>query len=136
MQDYATAARTLRIPLWIFVRVDSRIDPEYVTLAEETGGGVVYYFTMPGYVDPVDVLAAVGGGLSGLLLLGVEVSTVAAKRQWRLPTWPTRPAPGKRRNRKAKRAAAATENLDWFEKGSKSRAKHIIDVEDSRDEHP
>ena len=136
IQDYAAVATELGILLWVFVRVDSRIDPEYATFAQQTGGGVVYYFTVPGYVDPVDAVAAVGAGISGLFLLGVEMSSWAARRQWRLPAWPTRPTSGKPRNRKVKRAADATENLDSFQERSKSRARHIIDVEDSRDEHP
>ena len=72
IQDYAAVATELGILLWVFVRVDSRIDPEYATFAQQTGGGVVYYFTVPGYVDPVDAVAAVGAGISGLFLLGVE----------------------------------------------------------------
>ena len=133
IQEYTAVARAYRIPLWLFVRVDSRIDPEFTALAERTGGGVVYYFTVPGYVDPVDAVAAVGGGLSVLFLLGVSASAWAAKRQW---GWPTRSTSGKPGDRRAKRAAAATENLDWFQERSRSRAKHIIDVEDSRDEPP
>jgi hypothetical protein len=138
IRDYAAVARELRIPLWLFVRVNSSIDPQYVTLVQETGGGVVYYFTVPGYVDPVDVLAAFGAGVSGLFLLGVGVSARAAKHQWRLPRLPRpgRPFSGQPSDGKAKRAAAATENLDWFKERSKSRARYIIDVEDSRDEEP
>lgn len=66
--DYAEAARSLGIPLWIFVRVDSVVPQEYDDLAESTGGDVVYYFiTSPDYKDRTDHLA-MAGLISGTII--------------------------------------------------------------------
>lgn len=59
IEDMATVARDMGLPLWVFVRVDTRVDPAYVELARSTGGDVVYYFAVEGYVDPVDSVAGV-----------------------------------------------------------------------------
>ncbi|MDX2138714.1 MAG: hypothetical protein SF123_11525 [Chloroflexota bacterium] len=52
LQDYADAARALGRPLWLFVRVDTRLSPEFEQIVAATGGGVVYYFATEGYTDP------------------------------------------------------------------------------------
>ncbi len=69
ISDYVVAARALNIPLWVYVRVDTPVAPEFTRLVQSSGGDVVYYFTVPGYVDPVDDLA--GKGMwAGMAVLG------------------------------------------------------------------
>jgi len=58
--DYAIAARSLNIPLYIYVRTNTEVDPEITRIVGETGGGIIYYFTVDGYVDPVDQAALFG----------------------------------------------------------------------------
>jgi hypothetical protein len=58
--DFAAAARALGRPLWIYVRVDTLVDKQFLELARSTGGDVVYYFRVPGWVDPVDEAAKQG----------------------------------------------------------------------------
>lgn len=69
LMDYATAARAARIPLWIYVRVNTTLSQEIVALARSTGGDVIPYFTVDGYVDPVDRAAQVGLGASSIVIL-------------------------------------------------------------------
>lgn len=77
--DYAVAARTLNRPLWVFTRVNTNLDPEFRRVVDTTGGGIVAYFTVPDYIDPVDQAAKVGLGLS----LGAAVVIVASGRKSR-----------------------------------------------------
>lgn len=79
ISDYATAARFVGLPLWIFVRVDTVMSDEFTRLAESTGGGVVRYFSVPDYVDSVDQAARIGLliSVSGLIVL---VITGAVRR--------------------------------------------------------
>lgn len=57
IREYALVARLLNRPLWIYTRVDSAVSREFIDIAESTGGGVVRYFSVPGYKDPVDQFA-------------------------------------------------------------------------------
>jgi hypothetical protein len=60
IQDYVQAAKALHRPLWVYIRVNTDIDPAYRDLVESTGGGIVRYFTVPGYQDPTDREAQTG----------------------------------------------------------------------------
>lgn len=60
IQDYVQAAKALHRPLWVFIRVNTEIDPAYRDLVESTGGGIVRYFTVPDYQDPTDRTARTG----------------------------------------------------------------------------
>ena len=60
IQDYVQAAKALHRPLWVYIRVDTAVDPPYRDLVESTGGGIVRYFTVPGYQDPTDRTARTG----------------------------------------------------------------------------
>jgi hypothetical protein len=66
IRDYVAAARMLRRPLWVYVRTNTDVAPEFATLVNSTGGGLVYYFTVPGYADPID-----SAGRTGLLVAGI-----------------------------------------------------------------
>ena len=54
ISDYALAAKLLNRPLWVYTRVDTIVEPKFYEIVHATGGNVVPYFTVPGYVDPVD----------------------------------------------------------------------------------
>jgi len=81
LQDYASAAKDLKRPLWIFVRVNTEVDPGFKQLAEDTNGGVTYYFTYDGYLDPVDQGACGGLVGSGALVIGVIIWEVRLRRR-------------------------------------------------------
>lgn len=70
ISDYALAAKSLNRPLWVFVRVDTNVQPEFYQIVVSTGGGVLAYFAVPGYADPVDGAARTGLLLSGLCAAG------------------------------------------------------------------
>mgnify|MGYP000148818560 CR=1 FL=1 len=72
--DYAIAAREWGLPLWIFVRVNTVLSPEIAELARATGGDVVAYFIVPGYVDPVDRAAQIGAVASGFMIVVIVLS--------------------------------------------------------------
>lgn len=58
--DYAAGARTLGIPLFVYTRVDTEVTPEFRAIVESTGGGIIPYFTVPNWSDPLDELAKQG----------------------------------------------------------------------------
>jgi len=80
--DYALASRTLHRPLWVYTRVDTNVDPEYYDMIARTGGGVVRYFTVPGWNDSVDMGARniLLGSLALFVLFGVW--ELGSRRQW------------------------------------------------------
>jgi hypothetical protein len=122
ISDYVTAAQLLKRPLWLYIRVDTRLDPEFYRLVESTGGGVVTYFTTPGYVDPVDQTSRslLVGTLVILAILGVwEIGA----RGLAAPPRPKDPLT---------RAERKTDTAESFMKAAKDRAQGKIDVEDTR----
>lgn len=72
--DYVRAARHFGQPLWVYVRVDTQVAPEFEQLVASTGGRVVYYFRTPGYTDPIEQIGQTGLGIS-LAVLGLLVFT-------------------------------------------------------------
>jgi hypothetical protein len=118
IEDYAIAARTTNRMLWIFTRVNTEIDPEFIRLAESTGGGVVPYFTIPGYIDPVDRAATAGLLIGGA---GAGLSAIGLARPWR-------------RFRRRKERSPRWEPKDYPEiiEDAKRKAQETIDKEDSR----
>lgn len=77
IQAFAAGAKLAGIPLWLYVRLDSRVDAGFYDLVEATGGGIVPYFTVEGYSDPIDEAAR--------LSLFVSVGIVAGV--WLIPAW-------------------------------------------------
>jgi hypothetical protein len=70
IQDYVQAAKALHRPLWVYIRVNTAIDSAYRELVESTGGGIVRYFSVPGYQDPTDRAAQTGLVISVTLFSG------------------------------------------------------------------
>lgn len=70
IHDYVLAALLMNRPLWVYVRVNTDVAPEFTQLVESTGGGVLYYFTVPGYTDPVDKTVQTGAAISVIGLVG------------------------------------------------------------------
>lgn len=76
LQDYAAVAKALDIPLWVYVRVNTNIDPEYESVVKATGGGIVRYFRVEDYTDPTHRGAQIGilicvSVLGGIVLIEV-----------------------------------------------------------------
>ncbi len=120
--DYARGAKVLGVPLWLYVRTDSQLDPEFYSLVESTGGGVVHYLTVPGYVDPIDRATTYG-----LIIIGVIVVLMTA---WELASRhvPVRnPAP-----KPNSRQPTLVDTAEDFIARAKNRAQRTIDTEDSR----
>jgi hypothetical protein len=69
ISDYALAAKLLNRPLWVYMRVDTNVHPKFYEIVHATGGNVIPYFTVPGYVDPVDDAARKAGAASGGILV-------------------------------------------------------------------
>jgi hypothetical protein len=90
--DYAAAAISLGRPLWVYVRVNTPVAPEFDALVESTGGAVIPYFTVPGYHDTVD---AVAQRLlwAGLLLTACPILTIGF---FAARATPARPTPAQR----------------------------------------
>jgi hypothetical protein len=117
-----TAALLLKRPLWLYTRVDTQLDPEFYRLVESTGGGIVAYFTTPGYIDPIDQLARPTLIAALLVLAASGIWEIGASRT------PASPRP-KDPLTQAKRK---TDSAEDFVKAAKERAQRKIDIEDSR----
>lgn len=92
--EFSIAAAELDIPLWIYTRVDSRVDDVFYEITQITGGDVVPYFTYAGYVDPIDQAAQrIGIGAVGVIVLVVIWEALAFSHQRRPRSAPARPAP-------------------------------------------
>lgn len=130
--DYALVALELKRPLWLYVRTDTFVRAEYTQLAEATGGGVVYYFTTPGYVDPIDQLAFRGAALSlGVIGIIQLVPRLPRKRRKQSAQPQAPPPPRDKVGDKLHRKVA---DMESFAKQGKDRARRTIDEEDSRHE--
>jgi hypothetical protein len=123
--DYVTAAQLLKRPLWLYTRVDTRLDAEFYRLVEATGGGIVPYFTTAGYVDPVDQ-AARSGLIVSLVLLALTGIWEIGARQVRTGSAPKAPQDA------SARSQAKTDAAGDFVKSAKERAQRKIDTEDAR----
>lgn len=79
--DYALVSTTLSRPLWVYTRLDTEVDPEYVDMVAKTGGGVIrYYSTVPGYRDNADRAALNIAAGSGVLLALIVLVLIISKR--------------------------------------------------------
>lgn len=137
INDYVLAALLLKMKLWVYVRVDTVVSPEFIRLVESTGGAVIPYFTVAGYVDPVDVMAR------GILFFCVAVLAVTiiigwiANRLKSRPVFVTLPSPPKTPKRPTdpvSRAVHKTGAAEDFVGRAKDKEKRRLDIEDARDE--
>jgi hypothetical protein len=125
LSDYALAARLLNRPLWLYVRVNTQVDAAFTQIVESTGGGVVYYFAVPGYVDPVDRAAQTGLLLGTPLLVLTTVWEIRRRSKTRIVLIPVQPGPKNDPLRKANDAAD-------FAQRTKDNAQRRIDIDDEQ----
>lgn len=134
--DYAVAARALNLPLWVYVRKDTAVDPEYRRVVRATGGDIVPYFVAPGYVDPLDRVAWYGMGAGALGMVVFMAWTFAASR----PARPSRPAGPPRKPRvvptddPTRRAKDSMDTFEDFTSRTKDNLRGKIDEGDARDD--
>ena len=124
ISEYADAARVLNRPLWLFTRVDTTLSPEYYPIVEATGGSVVPYFTVPGYIDPVDTIARVA-------LVTASFSIVIVLAIGRIRHLPRRSVPPKT---PIASAVKTTKSAEDFWSSTKDRLRSQNDAEDARDD--
>lgn len=121
--DYAAAALMSGRPLWVYVRVDTRLSPEFIALAEATGGGVVRYFAVEGWIDPVDRTARLGGAVAVVVIALTIIAGVLGKPRGAVPPPP------------ALRAARMPADPLDFAARAKARVQTRIDDADARFDH-
>lgn len=78
--DYVNAALALRQPFYLYVRVDTPVGKAFYPLVESTGGAIIPYFAVPGWIDPVDEVARRGLLISGGTLSLVGLSLLLGRR--------------------------------------------------------
>jgi hypothetical protein len=132
--DYAIGARALARPLWVFVRVNTYLDPEFYEIVEATGGGVVHYFTVQGYVDPVDYTAwrALAISVSIVVVMGLFEANAQG-----IAVFPARPTPKPRPvtpRDPVENAVRKSQELQSFKERATDRARKRINIEDSRND--
>ncbi|MEP7289496.1 MAG: hypothetical protein ABI947_27420 [Chloroflexota bacterium] len=121
--DFAMAARALKRPLWVYTRVNTNLDSEFYRIVESTGGGVVPYFTVAGYVDPMDTAASRVAFGSGIAIIVLGLWEFAARRV-ATPRVPSQP---KSRTTQLDRAIDSVETSAKFTKESKERHRDKLD---------
>lgn len=118
LKGYAEAARYKGLKLWVFVRVDTKVDSRYDDLVEGTGGDIVYYFAVPGYEDPTDRRSKIGLVFFVPALAGTAALEV---RTWRKPRLA--------HQHQAQKAAAAVDDLEAFANRIRVRSHVVTDKE-------
>ncbi|NLF78375.1 MAG: hypothetical protein GX573_21995 [Chloroflexi bacterium] len=122
---YAAAAEAGSTKLWVFVTVETEVDPRFEDLIEDTGGGIVYYFAVPGYVDPTDRAAWIG--LAGCATLG-GAGTILELRARR------RPVRILVRSRLQPQPVTPVDEAAAFRDRVRQRAQRLIDEDEARRE--
>lgn len=132
LRDYATAALKSKRSLWVYVRVNTEVDPVFYALTQSTGGNVIPYFAVPGWHDPVDESAKRGLVMSlGLIGIGVLLSRIPDKQGAVIRVRPTRTPP-----HPVEKALNSLDALDHHRQKSTDRAWEIIDRESVRHDPP
>lgn len=138
IMDMVVAANQKRIPLWIFVRVNTEIDPEFYQIVRSTGGDIVQYFVVPGYIDPTDQAAITGLMIFGCIFAWLLVwESLAGLWQRRTITAPVNPtphqsAPVPRPHNSLSRAEKVVKSTEDFLETSEENTRKKIDIENAR----
>ncbi|MEO0565194.1 MAG: hypothetical protein AAF125_24010, partial [Chloroflexota bacterium] len=137
--DYAVAARALNVPLWVYVRKDTNVEPEYRRIVRETGGDIVPYFVTTGYVDPVDRMAWYMLGIGGIGLVAFGLWGYSANRPVRSTSTPKNPPPGNKPRGSSpddptRRASDSMDAFEDFTRRTKDNLRGKIDEEDAHDD--
>jgi hypothetical protein len=125
ISEIAAAAREVGMPFWVYVRVDTFVDPAFFVLFDGMQGGIVYYFAVPGYVDTTDSIAGIG-----LVLVIMLLIVFVAWAWFAHKTGPTdEPPPPEPPKRKAQPdpMRKATDAEDFAQR-MKARARRRIDA--------
>jgi hypothetical protein len=123
IRDFVTASLMMRRPLWLYVRTNTDVAPEFAALVNSTGGGIVHYFTVPGYADPIDSTARAGLIVA---IIGIISLIVLGRRSQRRPV--SIPAPKQPFiNDPLGKAVRKTETAETFMQRSKQHHRDRID---------
>jgi hypothetical protein len=139
ISDYAVAAKLLNQPLWVFVRVNTTLSPEFRQIVESIGGGVVSYFKDSNYTDPIDS-AAQKTLIASSSILALAIIGLAASRRFKnrliVVSSPSSKPPSspKPSGDPVSKAMRKTDNAEDFMQRSKEKRRQDIEIEDSRDD--
>lgn len=124
ISEIAAAARAANMPFWLYVRVDTFVDPAFTALFDGMQGGIVYYFTVPGYVDSVDMMAGIG------LVLAILLVIVLVAWIWRAAnkTDPVDEPPKQPKRRARRDPLRKATDVEDFAQRMKERARRRIDA--------
>jgi hypothetical protein len=121
IKEIIAAAREAGYAFWIFTRVDTVVDPAYLSLFDGLQGGIVPYFAVAGFIDPLDQIAGIAF-LFALILLVAASFLGRAKRS--LPMKPPGDPPVRKSPADPLRKADEAGN---FARRMKDRARQKID---------
>lgn len=124
LQDMAMVAEDAGLAFWVFVRVNTQIDPNYLALFDNIKGGIVYYFAVPGYIDPVDQIARIS------LLLAVLVFGGMMLWRWVVSQPPRSPKPS---GKAAANPLRSADEVEDFARRMQDRAQGHIDEPNGKD---
>jgi hypothetical protein len=121
ISDYALAAKLLNRPLWVYIRVDIKVDDTFYEMVHSTGGNVIPYFTVPGYVDPVDDAAQKTAIASGAIIIGWVWMQRRSRQPKLIPAKPKEPVDA---------TARKMTHVEDFAASAKGRVQAQVDAED------
>jgi hypothetical protein len=122
ISDYALAAKLLNRPLWVYIRVNTTVAPDFYEIVHSTGGDVVPYFTVPGYVDPVDDAARKAAIASGAIAVGLVWIQRRSQKPKIIPAKPKEPVDA---------TARKMTHAEDFAASAKDRLQAKVDEEDA-----
>lgn len=131
INDYVLAAKELKRPLWLFIRVDTLVAPEFEQIVESTGGDVVHYFTVPGYADSVDDMARKGVAVSLVMIGGLSLLQWRARKPLAEPVSPPKPASSARPSDPVNKTKRKVETAEEFARRTRERTQSNIDEQDA-----
>ena len=119
LQDMAMVAEDAGLAFWLFVRVDTQVEPAYQALFDHVDGGIVYYFAVPDYIDPVDQAARLG--------LVVALINIVAVLGWHWASRPLTSAPTKPPAKTVANLLHQADDAREFARRMQDRARGHID---------
>lgn len=132
-RSFVDAAHQLDRELWYFVRVgeETRVSPYILEQVQSTGGDIVPYFTVPGYIDPVDLRASITLTIALIVLMIMLIWEIRGHLP-RFTPQSTQPEP--EHDAALTKAERSTRDAEAFKQRIENRVQIQVDVEDARDD--
>lgn len=129
IQEIAIASKALKRPLWLYVRHNTEVAPEYHAIVESTGGRIVYYFATDGYANLIDlILTRILAGALGMMVIVMLWEMVAGIFAFSLPTMhQPKSSVVVHEHKTSRKARHAVDDYEQFVRSAKDNARNTLD---------